>query len=55
MKPNCTNRVQDARILRIVTTLNDATAIFPALKRLLFEAFWFLLALLEMVRFLRGR
>jgi hypothetical protein len=55
MKPNSPKRVQDERILRLVTTLNDARAIFPPLKRLLFEAFWFLLALLEIVRFLNGR
>jgi hypothetical protein len=47
-------RAKTTKILLVVRTLNEATAVFPALKHLLFEAFWFLLALLEIVRFLKG-
>lgn len=35
-------------------TLHEARLIFPPLKKLLFEIFWFLFAVIEIVRFLKG-
>jgi len=37
-----------------ITALNRARRIFPPLKKLLFEAFWFVFAAVEIVRFLRS-
>jgi len=41
-------------ISEIVATLNQSRRIFPPLKKLLFEAFWFVFAAVEIVRFLRS-
>ncbi len=43
----------NSKISRTVRILNETRVIFPALKRLLFEVFWFLFAVVEIVRFLR--
>ncbi len=43
-----------AQIPRIIKALNRARRIFPPLKKLLFEVFWFLFAAVEIVRFLRS-
>jgi hypothetical protein len=40
--------------LGIIAALNQFRRIFPPLKKLLFEAFWFVFALAEIVRFLRS-
>jgi hypothetical protein len=48
-----TKRVKASRISRTVIMLNEAWTIFPAVKSLLFEVFWLLFALLEIVRVLR--
>jgi hypothetical protein len=37
---------------RIVKILNHSRRIFPPLKKLLFEIFWFVFAAVEIVRFL---
>jgi len=42
------------KLSRLVNILNQTTLIFPPLKRLLFEVFWFLLAVVEIVRFLKS-
>jgi len=44
----------DPRIPRIIKALNQLRRIFPPLKKLLFEAYWFAFALVEIVRFLRS-
>ena len=44
----------DSRISRAIKTLNQARLVFPPLKKLAFEAFWLLFALVEMVRFLES-
>lgn len=44
----------NSKISRLIENLNAARFIFPALKGLLFEVFWFLFAVLEIVRFLRS-
>ncbi len=41
-------------VFQIVKTLNQFRRIFPPLKKLLFEAFWFVFAAVEIVRFLRS-
>jgi hypothetical protein len=41
-------------IPRIIRALNQSQRIFPPLKKLLFEAFWFIFAAVEIVRFLRS-
>jgi hypothetical protein len=41
-------------ISEIIAVLNQSRRIFPPLKKLLFEAFWFVFALAEIVRFLRS-
>ena len=41
-------------ISRIIHALNQSRRIFPPLKKLLFEAFWFVFAAVEIVRFLRS-
>jgi len=38
----------------IIAALNQSRRIFPPLKKLLFEAFWFIFAVVEIVRFLRS-
>ncbi len=38
----------------IIAALNQSRRIFPPLKKLLFEAFWFAFAAVEIVRFLRS-
>jgi len=44
----------NSKIPGIVKALNRARCIFPPLKKLAFEAFWFLFALIEILRFLKG-
>ncbi len=44
----------DSRISRAIEALNRARRLFPPLKKLAFEAFWLLFALVEMVRFLKS-
>jgi hypothetical protein len=39
---------------RIIAALNQSRRIFPPLKKLLFEVFWFVFAAIEIVRFLRS-
>jgi hypothetical protein len=46
--------VANSKILRMTGILNETRFIFPALKRLLFELFWFLFAVIEIFRFLRS-
>jgi hypothetical protein len=46
--------MHDPRIPRIIDALNQLRRIFPPLKKLLFEAFWFAFAAVEIVRFLRS-
>jgi len=46
--------VADPRITRVICFLNQLRLVFPALKMLLFEAFWFLFAAVEILRFLRS-
>jgi hypothetical protein len=46
--------VPDPRIPRIINALNQLRRILPPLKKLLFEAFWFVFATVEIVRFLRS-
>jgi len=46
--------VPNSKLLRLIETLNHIGLIFPPLKRLLFEAFWFVFAAVEIVRFLRS-
>jgi hypothetical protein len=38
----------------IIAVLNQSRRIFPPLKKLLFEVFWFVFAAVEIVRFLRS-
>jgi len=38
----------------IIVALNQLRRVFPPLKKLLFEAFWFVFAAVEIVRFLRS-
>ncbi len=38
----------------IIAALNQSRRVFPPLKKLLFEAFWFVFAAVEIVRFLRS-
>jgi hypothetical protein len=38
----------------IIAALNQFRRIFPPLKKLLFEAFWFVFALAEIVRLLKS-
>jgi hypothetical protein len=38
----------------IIAALNQSRRIFPPLKKLLFEVFWFVFAVVEIVRFLRS-
>jgi hypothetical protein len=42
------------KLSRLIESLNQIELIFPPLKRLLFEVFWLLLAVFEIVRFLRS-
>jgi hypothetical protein len=42
------------RVSEIIAALNHSRRIFPPLKKLLFEAFWFVFAAAEIVRFLRS-
>src|ERR1700741_583315 len=42
----------DSRVSSIAHSLNRARRGFPPLKHLVFDAFWFLFALIEMGRFL---
>ncbi len=42
------------RIPRIIHALYQSRRIFHPLKKLLFEAFWFVFAAVEVVRFLRS-
>lgn len=44
----------NSKISRLIGFLNEARSIFPPLKRLLFEVFWFLFGVVEIVRFLRS-
>jgi hypothetical protein len=46
--------VSSPRVSTIVAILNDTQRNFPPLKKLLFEVFWFVFALAEVVRFLRS-
>jgi hypothetical protein len=46
--------VPKPKIPRVVAALNQSRRIFPPLKKLLFEAFWFIFAAVEVVRFLRS-
>jgi hypothetical protein len=46
--------VPNSKISRLIEALNQTRFIFPPLKRLLFEVFWFLFAVVEIVRFLRS-
>ena len=41
-------------VSEIIAALNQSRRIFPPLKKLLFEAFWFVFAAVEIVRFLRS-
>jgi len=43
-----------SRIARLAKGIDQLRRIFPPLERLLFKAFWFLFALVEIVRFLRS-
>ena len=47
-------RAVSNRLTRLIHFLNQLRLVFPALKRLLFEAFWFLFAAVEILRFLRS-
>jgi hypothetical protein len=38
----------------VIAALNQSRRIFPPLKKLLFEVFWFVFALTEIVRFLKS-
>ncbi len=49
-----TVRVVTQRIESLTRVLNQLRHIFPPLKKLLFEAFWFVFAAAEIVRFLRS-
>jgi hypothetical protein len=42
------------KIPQIINALNQLRRIFPPLKRLFFEAFWFVFASVEIVRFLKS-
>ena len=42
------------RISRMIHALNQSRRIFPPLKKLAFEIFWFVFALVEIVRFLKS-
>lgn len=42
------------KLSRLVDILDQTRLIFPPLKRLVFEVFWFLLAVIEIVRFLQN-
>ena len=46
--------VLSSRISRAIQILNEVRFIFPPLKKLLFEAVWFVFAVVEIVRFLRS-
>ncbi len=46
--------VSNPRISALVGILHETRRIFPPLKKLLFEAFWFVFAAVEIVRFLRS-
>ena len=41
-------------VSEIIAALNRSRRVFPPLKELLFEAFWFVFAGVEIVRFLRS-
>jgi hypothetical protein len=49
-----TARVVSRRITSLISILHSARRIFPPLKKLLFEVFWFVFAAVEIVRFLRS-
>ena len=38
----------------VIAVLNQLRRVFPPLKKLLFEVFWFAFAAVEIVRFLRS-
>ncbi len=42
------------KVSRIIAVLNQSRRIFSPLKKFLFEAFWFVFAAVEIVRFLRS-
>lgn len=46
--------VPNPKFSTLVEILNDSRRIFPPLKKLLFEIFWFVFAAVEIVRFLRS-
>jgi hypothetical protein len=46
--------VSSSSIPRIIKVLNQSRRIFPPLKKLLFEVFWFVFAAVEIVRFLKS-
>jgi hypothetical protein len=46
--------VSSPNIPRLIETLNQLSRVFPPLKRLVFETFWFVFAAVEIVRFLRS-
>jgi hypothetical protein len=46
--------VSNPTIPRIIEALNQRRRIFLPLKKLLFEVFWFVLASVEIVRFLKS-
>jgi hypothetical protein len=46
--------VPNLKIPKIIKALDQLRRIFPPLKKLLFEAFWFVFATVEIVRFLRS-
>lgn len=41
-----------ASLARFIKTIDQARGVFPPLKKLLFEAFWFVFAVVEIFRFL---
>jgi hypothetical protein len=46
--------VPNSKISKIIEILEETRFIFPPLKRLLFELFWFLFTAVEILRFLRS-
>ena len=46
--------VPNSKLSRLIEILNHIRFIFPPLKKLLFEMFWFVFAVVEIVRFLRS-
>jgi hypothetical protein len=44
----------ESKILRFIKTLKEIRSVLPHLKKLFFELFWIVFAIIEMIRFLKS-